>query len=229
MVFSLGGAMATTVINSALAAYTGVKPVMGDIPTPDTPMGWAVYFVTVALLPSLFEEILFRGAVLQALRPLGDGFAIVISSLMFALAHGNLVQGPNSFGMGLLLATLTLYSGSIKTAILLHFFNNFIFAFIAVADEITGGLPERAYSLFIAGLIAWGAAGLAYLLRAYPGVFSWRRGNWPMGGVMKTFHFFTTPAMVGYLALSLWLIAMNFVPVAPQSPEGALLRLLPKI
>lgn len=224
LLFSFGGATITAMINSMLASVTGTEPVMGDIPTPDSGAGWVLYFITVAVLPAVLEEILFRGAVLGALRPMGEGFAIVMSSVMFALAHGNLVQGPNSFMMGLLLASITVYSGSVNAAMLLHFCNNFVFSLVGAADEITGGLPDGTYSAFIVGLMFWGTVGLVHLVRTHPGVFGRLRIKGPLGWKKAALHFFTTPAMLLFLLLSIALIAVNFAPVPPD--EGALLKVI---
>ncbi|WP_161522246.1 CPBP family intramembrane glutamic endopeptidase [Bifidobacterium xylocopae] len=49
------------------------------------------------------EETVFRGAVLGALKRYGRGFAIVTTSFLFALLHGNLSQSVFAFGLGLVL------------------------------------------------------------------------------------------------------------------------------
>lgn len=82
------------------------------------------YTLTVAAVPAISEEILFRGAILSALRKHSDGFAILISSLIFGLFHGNFVQFPFAFIVGLVLSWLVVYTNSMLPAIAVHFANN---------------------------------------------------------------------------------------------------------
>ena len=51
----------------------------------------------------LIEEFIFRGAVLKTLEPFGKWFALLASSLAFALMHGNFAQIPFAMAAGLIL------------------------------------------------------------------------------------------------------------------------------
>lgn len=73
------------------------------------------------------EEILFRGAVMRSLQNFGRRFAVVASALIFGLIHGNLVQTPFAFLVGLVLGYAAMEYG-IWWSIALHFFNNAIIA-----------------------------------------------------------------------------------------------------
>jgi hypothetical protein len=77
----------------------------------------------VVLLGPIFEEIIFRGAILRTLLPYGQNFAIVLSALLFGLYHLMITQGVFAFFVGLILAYCTLRY-SIKWAMLLHIANN---------------------------------------------------------------------------------------------------------
>lgn len=83
-------------------------------------------FFYVVFIGPVAEEIVFRGVVLHSLKKYGKIFAIVISSLAFGLMHGNLYQLLFAFGIGLVLAYITL-EYSFKWAVLLHILNNLIF------------------------------------------------------------------------------------------------------
>lgn len=72
----------------------------------------------------LYEEILFRGYFLSALTPYGKSFAIIMSSVLFSLVHGNFTQLFQTFLFGLVLAYATLETGSVKNAYMLHVINN---------------------------------------------------------------------------------------------------------
>ena len=83
------------------------------------------YFV-VALLAPVTEEVVFRGAVLGYLLKSRRSaiIAVVVSALLFALAHLNPAQMPHAFLIGLLLGWLYLRTGSILPGIIYHWANN---------------------------------------------------------------------------------------------------------
>lgn len=93
---------------------------------PTRPEGILLYFILMVLLPAFLEELLFRGAIMQSLRGYGDGLAIVVSALLFALAHFSLINGSNAFVMGLVIGYFVIKTGSLWTGMLIHFFVNAI-------------------------------------------------------------------------------------------------------
>lgn len=84
-----------------------------------------IYPLSIAVIPALTEEFLFRGVVMGLLRKFGDSFAIITSSLFFGLMHQNFIQFPFAFVGGLVFGYITIYTGSIVPAIAVHFANNF--------------------------------------------------------------------------------------------------------
>jgi membrane protease YdiL (CAAX protease family) len=112
----------------------------------------------VVLLGPLFEEIIFRGAILRSLQPYGDNFAIVLSSLLFGLYHLILFQGIFACFVGLILAYCTLRF-SIRWSMVLHILNNGIAMALLYFDN--GILFEIGiYLLFLALALAAGALGI---------------------------------------------------------------------
>ena len=216
--FGLGcsylGSFLTQMLNAAITALTGYEATMPETETPESALGWVLYFISIAILPAMFEEMVFRGVVLQSLRQFGDRFAVFASALIFALAHGNLIQGPNTFIMGIVLASLVIYTGSMKIGILLHFCNNFFFSLIGAADDLSGGLPDAIYYVIAFAIFAVGVMGLAGILTRYSGVFGWSRGNYLLGGLQKALHLLTTPMMLLYILICILVIALYFVPAA---------------
>ena len=53
--------------------------------------------LTIALLPAIFEELFFRGAILSVLSNKKKASSIFISAALFALVHGSLYMIPSSF------------------------------------------------------------------------------------------------------------------------------------
>ena len=75
----------------------------------------------IGVLVPIVEELIYRGLVFRRMRDLISFVpAMVLSAVLFALVHGNLVQGLYAFGVGLLMALVYEFSGSLFASILLH-------------------------------------------------------------------------------------------------------------
>ena len=111
-----------------LAASVVVEPLVELLPgTPDYNLlgrgSWAL-LSTVVCAP-LFEEFLFRGVILEAVRRRrGVPAAWLISSLCFGLAHGLPSQMVATGIIGLVLGHMYIRSGSLFGSIVLHALNN---------------------------------------------------------------------------------------------------------
>ena len=79
----------------------------------------------VCVMPAFFEECIFRGLVLNGARRAGDLFAVIACAILFSLYHKNPSQTVYQLILGAVFALLTLKSGSILPATLVHFINNF--------------------------------------------------------------------------------------------------------
>lgn len=134
---------------------------------------WTVALACVAVAPGICEELLCRGTVLSFLRrSLGPVMAVIASSLLFALLHGSPWRFLPQCAVGIVLAMLTLRSGSIIPAMLLHAgYNAVLWAVEMHADQLfalpgasaIAALPTLA--LLGAGLlgvfvtVGWGGRG----------------------------------------------------------------------
>ena len=78
----------------------------------------------VRVIAPIMEELLFRGLILQTLKRYGNVFAILVTSLLFALLHGNLPQSVPVFALSMMICYVVLTSGSILPGIAIHFLNN---------------------------------------------------------------------------------------------------------
>lgn len=81
-------------------------------------------FIALAVVPAIFEELLYRKAIIDFSKGFGKTFAIVCSALIFAVIHMNFAQGILAFAVGLLMGYIYLKTGDIKITILLHLLNN---------------------------------------------------------------------------------------------------------
>ena len=81
--------------------------------------------VSTAVLPAVFEELVHRGELIATYRDSG-GKAVLVSALLFALMHQNILQLAHTLLLGAVLAAVVWCSGSVLPAMLVHFFNNFV-------------------------------------------------------------------------------------------------------
>ncbi len=79
----------------------------------------------IVVVAPITEEFIFRGVLFYGFnRHGGPVFAMVASSLLFALLHGNFIQAIPTFMVGLVLSYLRYKTGSIKSSVVLHAINN---------------------------------------------------------------------------------------------------------
>ena len=128
---------------------------------PDDIFSRCVYAVAVAVVPALVEEFAFRGAVMQPLRKYGDGFAIVVSSVVFAVLHGNLIQAPFALISGIGMGYAVCVTNSIWTGVIIHFLNNFysvVMSFM-ITDITNEDMLNKIYLLITLSLYAFSILG----------------------------------------------------------------------
>ncbi len=104
-----------------------------ETPVSNSPIEILVYFVGTAVVPAFTEEFVYRGVIMSNLRKYGDAFAVLATSLLFGLMHGNFVQIPFAFVTGLVLGFATVYTNSMLPAMIIHFLNN---GFSVIADVL---------------------------------------------------------------------------------------------
>lgn len=95
--------------------------------TAHNPAEFILVVVTVALVPSIAEELLFRGLVQRNLDTIAGGLrSAVVTGIVFGMYHLN----PFSFvalgALGIFLGFLVYRSQNTLVAVVAHFFNNFI-------------------------------------------------------------------------------------------------------
>lgn len=93
---------------------------------PLTTKNYFLSLISMVLLPAIAEELIFRGLIFRGLQKGGNKFAIIISSIMFAIYHLSLEQTIYPILMGLVFAVIMCHENNILYCIALHFTNNFI-------------------------------------------------------------------------------------------------------
>lgn len=90
-----------------------------------------ILMVETCIMAPFFEELLYRGIILNGLINRYSGKkAIIYSALIFGIAHMNFPQGINAFLLGLIIGTVYYYTRSIYLCMIIHFANNFLVNFV---------------------------------------------------------------------------------------------------
>lgn len=170
-------------------------------------------FVATAVVSSLFaplvEEFVFRGVIMQPLRRYGKGFAVVVSAVLFGMAHGTPTTFAFAFVCGLVIGYATLSSGSLWVGIAIHFLNN---AYATVFIQISEMFPNSANRLYFVGMVVILALG------AVSAVVLWQNGCFKKSELYaecrlslsaKIRGFFLNLPMICSLCLLAWLMSFS--------------------
>lgn len=109
-------------------------------------VGILVIFIVAVVGAPIVEELLFRGVLFEEIRnECSLKMTIFLTALVFGIYHFNIIQTPNTFFMGLVLAYVYYKTGTIKSPIIIHATNN-ILATIPIIDQ---GLTPLGISINI--------------------------------------------------------------------------------
>jgi membrane protease YdiL (CAAX protease family) len=194
------GNFATGYLRSFVEA-AGYEIIAGELPASSSVYGLLIDIVYVAALPALVEEFALRGVIMQPLRRYGDVFAIFMSSLVFALMHGNLLQIPFAFIVGIVIGYLVITTGSIWTGVLIHFFNNLYSVLITYLLEVRPTRAQDIYSVYNVSVFILGICGIA-VFSVFGKRYSLRRGSSIMQGTNKFLSYvFSVPMLIAIFIL----------------------------
>jgi len=148
----------------------------GEYAIPSDVQGLIMTALTVAVIPAFVEEFAMRGVVMQPLRRYGDRFALVISSLVFALMHGNLIQIPFALIAGTAIGYFAISTGTIWTGVIIHLLNNLSSVVLSYLYDVRPTLYEKVsvimtIAVFVVGLVSlfiYGIAKNKYRLQRQP-------------------------------------------------------------
>ena len=100
---------------------SGSNPLLELVLASRDPLALALLAFTAVILAPLFEEIVFRGALLPVLaRRLGSSWGVLLSALFFAMAHISLGELAPLTVLGIGLAMVRLSSGRLLPSVLMH-------------------------------------------------------------------------------------------------------------
>ena len=115
MITNIIGLLLTSIIN---AFQSGVDTTNLQDTLLALPSVWLVLFVCVGA--PIFEELIFRKALVDRAIYCGEGIAIAMSGVMFGLFHGNLNQFVYAAALGAFFAFIYVRTGKIRYTMILH-------------------------------------------------------------------------------------------------------------
>lgn len=182
---------------------------LGELPT-TTASATVVYLISSTLLPAVLEEFVFRGVLMQSLRRFGDAMAVVVSAVLFAAAHGNIIVFPLALTMGLCSGYFVIRMGSLWPSILFHFLYNSLSIGL---NEAYMRLPQNISLLLSSALtlaqLLLAVLSLIYLMKTRTGIFSLKPAQTTLNESAKLKTFFSSVAIIVVLCLFALLAITN--------------------
>ena len=164
---------------------------------PNGILGFLISFISTAIVPALVEEFACRGLILGSLKKYGEGFAIIASSAIFGLIHGNFEQIPFAFLIGIILGFITVKSGSIWLALIIHSFNNAVSVVMSyITKGMTDDLQVIIYNIYLMVALIIGILGIVILSRRDENGFSVKNVKTDCSEWQKNKWFFTHPTII---------------------------------
>ena len=194
-----------------ISEHGGFKLTYPEFDVPSTVFGRILYIIAIAVVPPLAEETAIRGVVMQPLRKYGNVFAIVMSSFVFALLHGNLVQAPFALIAGIGLGYVAVVTESLLPGMIIHLLNNMLSVAVEflVEDAPSDAVADRIYLIMMIALYAITILG-SVMFVAFRGKERIPKGVTALTAAGKTKAFMLNVPMVIAILVMLW-VTSNFV------------------
>ena len=108
-------------VSRVIGDQGGSNPLLEIVLTSNSSLALFLLATTAVVLAPLFEETIFRGVLLPVLgRSLGRAGAVMVSALVFAVAHLSLGELPPLLVLGLGLGLLRLSTGRLLPCVVMH-------------------------------------------------------------------------------------------------------------
>lgn len=169
-------------------------------------------FLYMCVLAPVTEELLCRGLIQRMLMPYGKRLAILGSAFIFGLFHGNILQAPYAFAVGLVLGYVAA-EYSIAWAMVLHMINNLVLG--DIFTRLTAGMNEVAAGMLLWGILILCAIGAVItLIRRRRAIRDWMHAN--ALGPTYTRCFFSSAGVITFTVLMiLSMISTCFMLITP--------------
>ncbi|MCL2019229.1 MAG: CPBP family intramembrane metalloprotease [Oscillospiraceae bacterium] len=169
----------------------------------------AVYVVFMVLslvvFAPVFEELLCRGIMYDALKPYGNGVAIVVTAVLFGLMHGRVSMLLYTTALGLALGYIRYATNSLFIVTILHALVNGVTAILFAAESLREAtnwenkLINTTYNIFYFAALVLIFVGVAAFLKKIPVIRKYKIENtWnEVSGKRKiALFFFSVPVLI---------------------------------
>jgi len=132
----------------------------------DTWAGFLKSLILIALLPAIFEELLFRGCLQQVMvgwlkKPF---WAILLTSIIFSAIHASYFGFLPRIFIGMILGYVFFYGRNIGLNMIIHFINNgLIITVMFYKNQTTGSMEEALKSQSASWMAYVGLIALIFL------------------------------------------------------------------
>ena len=127
VVFACGAVFVGSFVEMFFSAFLGLIGYQTSSVITDIPMDGGLVFLAlflIAVMPAIFEELIFRGIILESTKKLGTLQACLINGFLFSLFHCNPSQPGYTFVLGAVFAFVAIRTGSVIPSMIVHFLNN---------------------------------------------------------------------------------------------------------
>lgn len=134
--YTAAALIAIWVASGALAPFLDADEEQGLTPDewdPGRAGAFAAFFVSVAVVAPIAEELTYRGLGIALFLPYGTVLAVVVTGVLFGLSHGLVLGLPVLTIFGLVIGWLRIKSDSIYPPMILHGLFNGIALIVSVA------------------------------------------------------------------------------------------------
>lgn len=153
---------------------------MTQLVPPGVRSAWVLFFFSAVLAP-VFEEFVFRGVLLRALKPYGNGLSIFFTGILFGLCHGNLSQCFYAAAIGIALGYIANVTDSLIPTTIIHILVNGIASGMLLLlsapsvqeyllSDAQGEIPDGdmlvivVFAVFTISALLLGLAGIVHVL-----------------------------------------------------------------
>ncbi len=166
--------------------------------------GFLLSFTATAIIPALVEEFACRGIVLGALKKYGQTFAIVASSIVFGIMHGNFDQMPFAVMVGLILGYIYVKTGSIWISIAVHGVNNAVSViFTYLSNSVSNNLQNLLYIVYLMISMIAALLGIYVLAKRGKENYTLEKSDSAATEKQKYTWFFTSWAIILFVVFNL--------------------------
>ncbi len=171
---------------------------------PEGLFGFLLSFIATAIVPALVEEFACRGIVLGLLKKYGEGFAIVTSSIVFGVMHGNFEQIPFAILVGLILGYIYVKTGSIWTSVAVHAVNNAVSVIFNYLENIISiDMQNLLYIVYLIITLIVSIIGILLFAKGGDENYMLKKQEDDISQKVKYKSFFTSWAIILFIVINL--------------------------